>query len=435
MSLTFLLVFSVFIASFLGSLWRPLFGIAGYLAVYMLYNQNLWWVAGISQWIPRPSFLSVLFLITGCVLHSKKLNWRITSRELEFYLFLAVAWLASLVFGIGMTEVSWIYLEKLTKTFIFIFFLIRVVHSIHDFKFVIWVLILGGIFLSYQGHVIGQFQGSRLDNIGGIDFSEANSFASFLMLCISMLGFFLLRYSIWKKAIGTIAIALMVNTVIMCQSRAVFLGIVLALPFLVLLPHKKYRKQVCIYALLGGALFFVLSDVNFFNRMGFIGKIAENNNFIAIQPQEELNRLDFWKASVQIFKDHPMGIGVKNFELIVPKYAPRNQGLDAHNTYVLCYSELGIFGIGLFMLIIIEALFQLKRVRKIADNTLFGDELILTSTGLTLFYVIYLTGSMMTHSSLYIEFLWILLALPICLENAALKIIDTKDEILANPTL
>jgi len=157
MSLTVLFVYTVFVACFLGAIWRPILGVVGYLAVYMLYNRYVWWGFEVSRTILRPSYMAVLFLVAGCVLHAKDLNWKISRREKEFYLFLGVAWLVSLAFGVGMHEESWNYLEKLIKIFAFLFLFIRVVHSVRAYKTVMWTFILGGVFLAEQAHVIGQF--------------------------------------------------------------------------------------------------------------------------------------------------------------------------------------------------------------------------------------------------------------------------------------
>ncbi|MCK4829028.1 O-antigen ligase family protein, partial [bacterium] len=170
------------------------------------------------------------------------------------------------------------------------------------------------------------------------------------------------------------------------------------------------------------------SDVYFLERMDTIGDEAKQLESITNENQvERLSRIDFWKASVQIFKDHPLGIGVRNFQNIVPYYDPRNPGRDAHNTYVLCYTEIGIIGIILFMVIIIEAFFQLRRIRRMIKGTPYEQEISLFAISLTTSLLIYLLGGMTSHSYLYNEITWMLFALPICLENATRKLVDTAD--------
>ncbi len=420
MSLTGLLVYTVFGVCFIGALWRPVIGIIGYLAVYLLYNPNIWWGRQISQVIQRPSFIAVVFLVIGCVLHKDQLHWHISRRELEIYLFLGMAWIVSVFFGESMHETSWNYLEKLTKIGIFVFLLLRVVNSFEHYKAVIWALILGGLFLAYQGHIIGDFSGGRLDNLGGIDFSDANGFALLQISCIVFLGYMLLEVKLHKKIVYITMIALMSNVLIMTQSRAVILGIIVAIPFALFGTPSKFRKQIIFYGALGAILFFMLSDTGFIERMQTIHESASELHAEDPIPDEHLSRVDYWKAALKMFQDHPMGVGVKNFELMVPMYDPRNPGMDAHNTYILCLAENGIIGLLLFLIIVMEAIRQAYKSTKIclANN---GNEVKLFTVSIGVVLVIMISGPMITHSYLYTELVWIFLSLPICLENAIQK--------------
>ncbi|MBE9540747.1 MAG: hypothetical protein IMF01_00390 [Proteobacteria bacterium] len=109
---------------------------------------------------------------------------------------------------------------------------------------------------------------------------------------------------------------------------------------------------------------------------------------------------------------------------MVPYYDPRNPGKDAHNTYVLCYSEIGILGIALFLIIIGESFLQIRRIRLAVKDTPHENDITLHTLAITTALIIYLSGYMMTHSNLYTEMLWILLAMPICLENATKKLLE-----------
>jgi O-antigen ligase len=429
MALTVLLIFSLYVIFFFSALRYPIMGVLGYLSVYMSYNTNVWWGAIIAELLKRPSFVAVIFLIIGCLFNISKLEWKISRRENEFYAFLLVCWIVSLTVGQGMHPESWYYLKKFSKLFVFIFLFIRVVNTIDRYKLVIWAFILGGVFLSYQGHFIGEFSDSRLDNIGGIDFREANSFGSFLAFCVVMIGFQVLNSSWWKKFLFILCIPIMINSIIMTQSRAVTMGITAAALFTVLLAPKAYRKQIYVYLIIGAIMSASLMDPKFITRMGTIDdKIEGVYSQELVFQAENPSRIDFWKASMRIFRDHPLGIGIKNFEKMVILYDPRNPGMDPHSTYVMCYSEIGIFGILLFLLIIFEAFLQLRKVRNMLINTPHEKGTILHVFSLKIALLLYLLGIMVTHSILYSEILWILLALPICLENSAKNLLESTDK-------
>ena len=429
MSLTVLFIYTLFIVLFIGALWRPIFGVLGYLSIYMLYNPDIWWGATLVHYLPRPSFVAMLFLTVGTFIHRDKLNWTFSRREIELYLFLGTVWFVSLFFGIGIEDNNWTYLIKITKLFVFIFFFIRVVDSLNHYKLVIWTFILGAALLAYHAHGLssGYFADGRLEAIGGIDFSESNGFACFQAMAMTFLGVQLLRDPLWKKVIYVLGIALMLDTIILTQSRAIFLGIMMAVPYVLLQSPPKYRKQLYVSVILGGILFFMLADVKFLGRMDTIQQQLVNSQeeIISRDCQEEtIDRIDFWKASILMFMDHPFGVGIKNFEKMVPYYDPRNPGKDAHNTYVLCYSEIGILGIALFLIIIGESFLQIRRIRLAVKDTPHENDITLHTLAITTALIIYLSGYMMTHSNLYTEMLWILLAIPICLENATKKLLE-----------
>ena len=419
MSITAIGILVVIFGLLIASFYKPIFGVLGYLTIYVIYNPDIWWGSNLPQYLPRPSFVAVIILLLSSLLHLSKLNWSITRREIELYLFLAIIWLVSLFFGVGIENGNWIYLEKMTKLFVFIFLFIRVVGSIEDYKYVVWTLVLCAIFLAFQAHNVssGYFTGDRLDALGGIDFREANGFGAFLALTVTFLGVELLRVSWPKRIVYVLAIGLMMNAMVMTQSRAIFLGLIIATPYVLLRAPDGYRKKAFICALLGAILFFMLADIKFVKRMDTVREGLQEKD------TEVLGRFELWKASVPMFLDHPMGVGVKNFERLAPYYR-LGRNVDAHNTYSLCYTEIGIFGIVLFLIIIGEALLQLRRVRLIVKKTRFEDELSLRAFGLVAILIIYLAGYMMTHSILYMEMLWILLTLPICLENATKKLLE-----------
>ncbi|MBN1546059.1 MAG: O-antigen ligase family protein [Syntrophaceae bacterium] len=431
MPITTLLIYALFFSLFAGALFSPILGVAGYLSVHTLYNPHSWWGSGFPQVLPRPSLLAMLFILFSTLLHLRDLNWTFSRREVQFYLFLASAWISSFVFGVGVQDVGWEYLIKFTKIFLFLFFLLRIATTFLHLKIIAWTLIVSALFLSYQGHIVssGYFTEGRLDQIGGTDFREANQLASFLTMAVAFLGIRLLRASLWKKALYTLGIALILDTIVLTQSRAVFLGLLLAGPYIIFRAPRYYRKQIVLCAGLGVLLFFMLADPKFIDRMSTISSEAKDLPMKITKVEEKvLHRIDFWRASLHIFRDHPMGIGVKNFEAVVSLYDPRNPGLDAHNTYVLCYSELGIPGIILFLIIIFESLFQMKRIRSAAEGTPYEKEISLYAFALMAIHLVYLLGVMMTHSILYSEMLWIILSLPICLEMATKKLLSEPSD-------
>jgi O-antigen ligase len=422
LSLTALATYSIYAGLLLAGFWRPILGVLGYLAIYFTYNPNVWWVVETRHLFPRPSFTAMFFLIAASLLNSRKLNWSISRRELEFYLFLGACWLSTTIYGVHMEADNWEYLLKISKIFVFIFFFIRIVNSFKRYKLVIWAFVFAGLFLSYQAHLVTT--GGRIDRIGGIDFGEANGTAAFLAITIIFAAFQFLESSLLKKIFYVFAIALMCDTIILTESRAVLIGIAAAVPYVLFRAPPKKFKQIFIYLVLGVIMFINLMDPTFIARMGTIGEsILSARSVNTYYEKSKLDRLDYWKAGWEVIKDHPMGIGIKNFKKIVPHYDPRNPGMDVHNTYILCFSEIGIIGFMLFLIIIAEVILQMNRIRRVARASAKEGEVLSYATSLGASLVVYLCGFMMTHSILYMEILWILFSMPICLENAVQGVI------------
>ncbi|MGM0609115.1 MAG: O-antigen ligase family protein [Candidatus Muiribacteriota bacterium] len=384
----------------------------------MIFNPHSWYGVSIKAVLIRPSFFVAVVFIASCIINHQKLNWVFTKREFLFYIFVLCAFTVSFLFGVGVHDNSIKYLEKMLKFSIFIFFLLRTVNSEDDFNKILWCLILGNLFLAFQAHQIGQWTDGRLNNIGGTDFNESNGFAAFMSLGILLAGFKLFKKKVQIKFIIICCLAVMLNAIIMTQSRAVFMGGFFSLVFIFIKAPSVIKKELTIYSLCGIILFSFLAHDAFWERMNTIegqAKLIEKKP--AITYSFEISRIDIWSASVEIFKDNPLGIGVKNFEKIVSSYDPRIHGKDAHNAFVLCYTEIGAIGIILFLLYIFSGLFQLRRISKISDK--YDDFFFrVTSLSLAAVLILFISGPMLTHSFLYSEFIWLILALPICLENA-----------------
>jgi len=295
--LTPLIVIFVILCLFIGSLRNPIFGVMGYLSVYFIYNPEIWWSYYVARYVYRPSLMAMLFIVLGSIFHLRNLNWSFSRKEIEYVLFLMVAWIASIFLGVGMNEESWQYLDKLSKLFVFLFFLVRIVISIEDYRYVYWLTIISAMFLAYQSHITGAYHDGRLDNIGGIDFSEANGLSSFMSVGIIFISFKMLQYPIWKKFLCVIAIVLMLDTIVLTQSRAAFIGLAVAFPFVLFQPLKKYRKQIYVYLLLSLVLFLFIAPPAFWERMGTIGEEAkEIDSKNQLNENQQISRIDFWKT-------------------------------------------------------------------------------------------------------------------------------------------
>ena len=363
-----------------------------------------------------------LFLFAGMLLHKNRINWTIkpyNKLEVSFYFFLGVIAL-SLILGLPPTEDSYELLNKMIKVFIFIFMFTRVVNTFRNYDLVVFVIIITGIFLgflAYQAPPSLFFRG-RLDMLGGPDFKGANEFAIHLGVVLCFLGIAILKEKKWLwKIFYIIGAAFILNGIILTRARAIFIALLAGTIYAVIFAPKGWRKQIFIYLGLGVILFFQLADPGFFTRMQTIKKVQQETS--------AASRLWIWKASLKMLEDYPLGVGIGNFHKIIGNYDQRVIGRDAHNTFVRCYGELGIHGLAFFTFIILLVFKQLGHIQKLARGTPLESRANLEVFALSLAIIIYLVAGL-SHTQLYIEALWWLFAMPICLEKAVLRELKIK---------
>ena len=98
MPLTALGLYLVLGCCWVGNFLRPIYGIMGYLIIYSIYNPDAWWVRVTNGFLPRPSFIAMVFVVLGALINFNKLNWNISRKEWLFYLFLVLCWISTFVF-------------------------------------------------------------------------------------------------------------------------------------------------------------------------------------------------------------------------------------------------------------------------------------------------------------------------------------------------
>ena len=418
MPLKVLLFLFIYFVCALGALFNPILGVCGYLFTYFTYSTSSWWGQMLSQYSIKYSFTMGLFLAIGMILHKNKINWVIcpyNKLEASFYLFIAIIGLSLILGGIPPDEHSYYLFEKMFKIFIFLFMLTRVVNNFKNYDMVIFTIIATGIYLGIEAYLApySRFIRGRLDMLGGPDFSGSNEFSIHLAVVLCFVGIAFLKSKKWVwKSFYTIGAIFILNGIILTRARATFLAMSIAAIYAIFCAPKKWRKQLFASLILGVILFFKLVDPGFIQRM----KTLKNYE----QDVSAISRPWIWKASIKMLKDYPLGIGVGNFTKVIGNYDERVIGRDAHNTFVRCYGELGVQGIALFTFIIILIFKQLRHIKNLVRHTPLEARVKLDIFALSLAILIYLVAGL-SHTRLYIEDIWILFALPICLEKAVLN--------------
>jgi O-antigen ligase len=170
--------------------------------------------------------------------------------------------------------------------------------------------------------------------------NDANDFAQFLLVGLALLGAF------WKKThlLGnltklTLPVAILIYAVYLTGSRASIFG--LAIIVFSLTANRMGKLQSLV---LTGVVIATL----IFSQFG-------GGREISLQEGSAAGRVMAWGAGISMLKGNPLfGVGFGRFEEENP--------MTAHNSFVLCFSELGMFGYFFWLALVVAALLGLQRV-------------------------------------------------------------------------
>jgi putative inorganic carbon (hco3(-)) transporter len=403
-----------------GALFVPLLGVLGYIALYNLGAERQWWFAPISGLDLRCSLTLAVATAIGMTLHWRNLQFGkqiLHSQEKLLLLFLGLIWFSTFIGE--PTEGAYTIVDhpsvKMTKVVIFALMLTHVVTTVKSLDLLMWVMTAGALVLGLQAYwtPYSAFTHGRLETVGGPDFSESNFLAAYLAAMLPIIGMQFLRSGWIGKLACLLAGVFATNALVLTRSRGALLGIGTGALVAFLLAPKQYRVAIAVGIVVAIAGGLYLTDPAYYQRAGTISFSDEQRDLSA------QSRLDAWEASVQMLKDHPWGIGAGNFFQAIGRYNRDRAGMDAHNGFVRCYTELGIQGLLIFIALIGNALWTLRRAIK--ETRQLPEEEQKTamwlSYGLAISLVVVLTDTM-TVTLLYVEALWWLLMLPVCLDRA-----------------
>ena len=421
MGIRTLLFIIVFAAVTVGGLIVPMAGVLGYVGHYIIGPERQWWSVPLQPYEIRYSLILAAITAIGMILHFHRLRIGrpfLLKHEKIALLFLLYI-VGSMVFGektVGLYTVVDHPTIKMLKLMAFAMMLSHVVTTQRRLEALLWTLVIGALLLGLQAYYTPRsaYAAGRLETVGGTDFAESNVLAAFLAAMLPIVGIQFLRSGWIGKVLCLGAGAFAANAIILTRSRGALMGLGAgALTALVFAP-PRLRGKIVIGMLGAGIGLYSLMDVGFTNRAASI-VVEEGEN----RDRSAESRLQIWKASVSMLREHPLGVGPGNFAQNIGRYEEQHAGRDAHNTFVRCYSELGLPGLLLFLMLIGSALSLLRQaqvnVKQGPTAEKNNAEYVPFALAISL---ITLLAAGLTVTLLYVEVLWWLLMVPVCLYRA-----------------
>lgn len=227
---------------------------------------------------------------------------------------------------------------------------------------------MGVLWVDYVPEYMGNARGT---------FINRNHFAGFVeMIWPLMLGYALaitdMKYptknafasdSLNRQALMALGIVIMLLALLLSQSRAGIAGGLVGLATFWYMARPRVRNIALTTRLtLGGIVVFLIV----YCAVIGVGPVFER--FLSIDDSN--SRIEIWKDSLVIFKDHPFGIGLRNYENVFQVYNRTISSdkivIHAHNDYLQLLVETGWIGfltlVGGFLFFIAKSARSIKRL-------------------------------------------------------------------------
>lgn len=234
----------------------------------------------------------------------------------------------------------------------------------------------------------------RIRSLGFLN--DPNDLAQALLVMFPFLGL-AWRPTRWLRNLFLVLVpmALLFWAIYLTHSRGGMLGLLVLV--LLALGTRLGRFSSLI---LTGAMAVLLLAANFSGGRAF-----------ALGDQSVSTRVASWSEGLQMLKSNPiLGVGYGAFT----DYHERT----AHNSFVLCFSELGLVGYFFWLGLIATAIFQLRSLKRLEQEDQLDVDLRRWSTAILLALYTFLTAALFL-SRTYIMTLYLLLAMGVALVDIA----------------
>lgn len=196
-------------------------------------------------------------------------------------------------------------------------------------------------------------------------------------------------------------------------SRGAMVGIILAIGLFVILRDKRLIALGLPVAL---AAPFLL-PVSIINRLSSIGNLQDTSSSY---------RVSVWQGSLKIAKEYwlsGIGPGQEAFKLVYPRYSfGAAYAHHSHNVYIQLALETGIFGLALFLLLLLVFFKMILVTFKKTEDSFVSAFMIAAAAGMSGYLVQGLVDYIWYNNRVTLTF-WVVISLGIC----AYKLVKTKN--------
>jgi len=350
--------------------WYPLIFLIIFIVLFpykYVYNFRINQEAFLKLFVIISFFLWILKII-----NSENILWRKINLNFPFYLFISVMSISTLRSEIKIISIKDFII--FLSYFLIFFIIINNIENKGQFSYFIKISIIASFIVSI--YTIIQYYGfdpylkdlhSLTSTIG-----QKNWISNYLALIFPIVfSYFLLEKTKKNKIIYYLLLSILYINLMICQSRGIwisiiftiFIGIYFICRFKFFKIFQKNRKKLILLILTFLIITIIYSTDNPLNKS--IITVPERAISTFDEKDPSINtRLLIWKTTFEMIKDAPvLGLGIGTFKMNYLDYQAEflsenlryikysGNAREAHNEYLQMWAELGVIGLGLFLLI------------------------------------------------------------------------------------
>ncbi|HEX3031262.1 MAG TPA: glycosyltransferase [Bacillota bacterium] len=313
--------------------------------------------------------LSVLLLCLSWVflklqedkIHLPPISFVLVMLLFNVFLICSLFWTSDLAVGLGRAF-------SITANIALCFILYDLLRTKQAFNWLVTGLLAGGVVSIIFGYLAQSFTGPTVSDVprffGGS--GEPNEFACMMAILMP-----LALYQIYtspatgSKVLATLYFFLALIGIRYSYSRSALVALVpcFAMTVYCVLIHRSLQKiliSLVLLAFISFSVYDALSDSFFRERVTSIVTLEDKG----------AGRLDIWRGGLfELFPAQPItGFGIGSFGMEIYPYVNRN--IVAHNVFISFLVELGLVGLGLYLLILSHPIHRFWRLIREGTTTL-----------------------------------------------------------------
>lgn len=340
---------------------HPIWGFYFYLASMYVFPPGRWWgyLFGGMRW----ALLSAAVTGLAILLHRGRLQpkpvWIACMPAIGMCMYAAWMWLQT-PFAADMDD-HLVGANQYVKYVLAFWFVYRIADTKEHVRDLLMAHMAGcswlGLLCMQQGRSDG-----RLDGVGGPGLDDANTLGMYLATGIIVGLGLLMTQRGWRRGAALVALAVMLEGLVLTNTRGAFLGLVGGWMLMAGLKSRLHRRLFWGLALVGLVGLAAVVDKSFVERMWTIRESTVDSEDA---DQSARSRLIVARAQWQMFLDHPMGTGHRGTPALSSQYLEErwlttdSSGVTArasHNTFLTTLVEQGVPGALMYVWIVLWTL-------------------------------------------------------------------------------